>query len=67
MLRGRKRDGESTAEDNSWQIIPLPDDSLSFSIDTAMHIHTHRDLLHFFVVSFMIQSYFSRDGAICVC
>lgn len=43
-----------------WErIIPLPDERLSFSIDTA---HAH-----FFIVPFMIQSYFSRDGAVCVC
>lgn len=56
LLRGRKRDGKSTG------IIPLPDERLSFSRNTAMRTYSY-----FFVVSFMIKSYFSREAEVYVC
>lgn len=33
--------GRAMEEQNSWQIIPFPDDRLSFSIDTQAHTSTH--------------------------
>lgn len=52
---------------NPSQIILLPDDGFSFSIDAAMHTETCTDILHLFVFLFTVLQFIGEGGSLLVC